>query len=58
MFDKPAMRNMTRPEVDELVDWAAREGRNPGLHDGDLFCAIDSEAFVAADHDGEINEKS
>jgi GNAT superfamily N-acetyltransferase len=45
---------MTRPEVDELVDWAAREGWNPGLHDAELFWATDPAAFIAADLDGEL----
>jgi ribosomal protein S18 acetylase RimI-like enzyme len=54
MLEKPEIRNMTRPELDELVDWAAREGWNPGLHDADLFWATDPEAFIAADHDGEM----
>jgi GNAT superfamily N-acetyltransferase len=49
-----AIRNMTRPEVDQLVDWAAREGWNPGLRDGDLFWATDPEAFIAAELDGEL----
>lgn len=44
-----AIRNMTRPEVDLLVDWAAREGWNPGLHDAELFWATDPDAFIAAD---------
>jgi GNAT superfamily N-acetyltransferase len=48
------IRNMTPSEVDKLVDWAAREGWNPGLHDADLFWATDSEAFIAADLDGEM----
>jgi GNAT superfamily N-acetyltransferase len=48
------IRNMTRPEVDELVAWAAREGWNPGLHDAELFWATDPEAFIAADLDGEL----
>jgi len=43
---------MTRPEVDALVAWAAREGWNPGLHDADLFWATDPAAFIAADLDG------
>ncbi len=47
-------RNMVRPEVDELVHWAAGEGWNPGLHDADLFWATDPEAFIAADLDGEM----
>jgi len=40
---------MTRSEVDLLVDWAAREGWNPGLHDAELFWATDPDAFIAAD---------
>jgi len=48
------MRDMTRAEVDELVDWAAREGWNPGLHDAGLFWATDPAAFIAADVDGEL----
>ena len=46
------IRNMTRSEADELVDWAASEGWNPGLHDADLFWGTDPEAFVAAELDG------
>lgn len=48
------VRNMTRPEVDDLVAWAAREGWNPGLHDAELFWRTDPEAFVAAEVDGEV----
>lgn len=48
------IRNMTRPEVDQLVTWAAREGWNPGLHDAELFWATDPEAFIAAELDGEL----
>jgi len=48
------IRNMTRPEVDELVGWAAREGWNPGLHDAEVFWATDPEAFVAADLGGAL----
>jgi len=45
---------MTRQEVDQLVEWAASEGWNPGLQDAELFWANDPEAFVAADLDGEL----
>jgi len=45
------IRQMSRSEVDELVDWAAQEGWNPGLHDADLFWATDPDAFVAAEVD-------
>jgi GNAT superfamily N-acetyltransferase len=48
------VRNMNRSEVCELVDWAARQGWNPGLHDADLFWATDPEAFIAADLNGEL----
>lgn len=54
MANELEIRNMTRSEVDELVGWAAREGWNPGLHDAELFWATDSEAFVAADHEGDL----
>lgn len=52
--NKLVIRSMTRAEVDELVAWAAREGWNPGLHDAGAFWATDSEAFIAADLDGEM----
>ena len=52
MASELSIRNMTRPEVNELVDWAAAEGWNPGVNDADLFWATDSEAFIEADfHD-------
>jgi GNAT superfamily N-acetyltransferase len=54
MSNELVIRNMTRPEVDELVSWAAREGWNPGLHDAELFWTTDPEAFIAADLDGEL----
>jgi len=48
------IRNMTRAEVDELVDWAAQEGWNPGLHDAEIFWATDPEAYIAAELEGEL----
>ncbi len=48
------IRHMTRPELDQLVGWAAREGWNPGLHDAELFWATDPDAFIAADLRGEL----
>ena len=54
MPDELVIHNMTRPEVDELVEWAAREGWNPGLHDADVFWATDPEAFIAAELGGEL----
>lgn len=48
------IRQMRRQELDVLVDWAATEGWNPGLHDADVFWATDPEGFIAADLDGEL----
>jgi GNAT superfamily N-acetyltransferase len=54
MSNELVIRNMNRSEVDELVEWAAQEGWNPGLHDAELFWATDPDAFIAADLDGEL----
>ncbi len=35
--DDMVIRRMTRDELDTLVEWAAREGWNPGLDDADVF---------------------
>jgi len=37
---------MTRAELDFGIDWAASEGWNPGLHDGDSFYAADPAGFL------------
>lgn len=54
MRSELVLRNMTRGEVDELVEWAALEGWNPGLHDADAYWATDPEAFIAAELKGEL----
>jgi GNAT superfamily N-acetyltransferase len=54
MSNELVIRNMSRPEVDELVSWAACEGWNPGLHDADVFWATDPDAFIAAELEGEL----
>ena len=48
------IRRMTRDELAMLVEWAAREGWNPGLNDAEVFWATDPEGFVAAEIDGEL----
>lgn len=48
------IRNMSRAEVDELVEWAAKEGWNPGLHDADIFWQTDPDIFIAAELDGDL----
>lgn len=46
-------RTMTRDEVAFAVEWAAREGWNPGLHDADAFHAADPGGFFVGVLDGE-----
>ena len=48
------IRNMTRAELDVIVEWAANEGWNTGLHDADIFWATDPDAFIAAELKGEM----
>ena len=54
MNSELVLRNMMRAEIDELVEWAALEGWNPGLHDADAYWATDPEAFIAAELQGEL----
>lgn len=49
---EPVIRNMQREELDILVDWAAKEGWNPGLADAEIFWATDPDGFIAAELDG------
>src|SRR5271157_802448 len=41
------LRQMTREEADMVIDWAADEGWNPGLHDADAFFQTDPSGFFA-----------
>jgi GNAT superfamily N-acetyltransferase len=47
------VRPMIREEVDLAIEWAAREGWNPGLADADAFHAADPEGFLVGLLDGE-----
>jgi GNAT superfamily N-acetyltransferase len=49
----PVIRTIKRHEVDLAVDWAAREGWNPGLADVDCFYAADPDGFLIAYLDDE-----
>lgn len=40
------IRCMTRSHLSTALHWAAREGWNPGLHDGDVLHALDPEGFL------------
>ncbi len=42
------VRKMSRPDLEIAVEWAAREGWNPGLHDAECFWAADPDGFFMA----------
>lgn len=44
--DKLKIRVMTRQEMDLAIDWAAKEGWNPGVHDADCFYTADQTGFL------------
>ncbi len=54
MDDSPFLRPMTAAEVEQLVDWAALEGWNPGLSDAPAFYAADPDGYLAAEVRGEF----
>jgi len=47
------IRRMNKDEIDLAIEWAAREGWNPGLHDADAFYAADPNGFFIAEINGE-----
>lgn len=47
-------RPLGRSELDVVLDWAAAEGWNPGIHDADAFWAADANGFVGMERDGEL----
>ena len=52
--DDMHIRRMMRDELDTLVEWAAREGWNPGLDDAEVFWNTDPNGFVAVEMSGEL----
>jgi hypothetical protein len=48
------IRTLTASEVETLVDWAGREGWNPGLGDAAVLRAADPEGFIGAFLGGEM----
>ena len=46
------IRVMRRDQVGVAIDWAAREGWNPGLHDAACFAAAESDGFFVGELDG------
>ena len=47
------IRALGRDEMTLPLDWAAREGWNPGLHDADRFLAADAGGFLVGELAGE-----
>ena len=43
---------MSLPDVELAIDWAAKEGWNPGLNDAACFYAIDPNGFFMGMLDG------
>ncbi len=48
------IRALERPELDTVLEWAAKEGWNPGLHDANAFWAADPDGFIAAERNGQL----
>jgi GNAT superfamily N-acetyltransferase len=46
------IRTMRPDEISTAVNWAAAEGWNPGLADGECFAAADPEGFLIGELDG------
>jgi ribosomal protein S18 acetylase RimI-like enzyme len=54
MKDKDyTIKTMTSKEINIAVDWAAKEGWNPGLHDADSYHIADRNGFLIGMLDGE-----
>ncbi len=52
MREKVEIREMCRGELAVALEWAAREGWNPGLNDADCFYPVDPRGFFMAFVDG------
>lgn len=48
------IRVLTQTEVQHLLDWAADEGRNPGIGDAEVFQAVDPSGFLGCFVGGEM----
>jgi len=51
--DALTIRTMNRTDLDIAIDWAAKEGWNPGVYDADSFWSVDPEGFFI----GLVNNK-
>lgn len=50
--DDLSIRVLPREEMKTILDWAAHEGWNPGLHDGECFYAADPDGFLLGERTG------
>lgn len=48
------IEQMSKDEIKLALDWALKEGWNPGLHDADCFYQVDPNGFFAGKLDGNI----
>jgi hypothetical protein len=48
------IRRADRDDLDEMIEWAAQEGWNPGLYDAACFHSADPEGFWIARQDCEL----
>ncbi|MDP1981954.1 MAG: GNAT family N-acetyltransferase, partial [Sulfuritalea sp.] len=53
VLNRLTLRTMSREEFSLAIDWAAREGWNPGLHDAAPFWAADPGGYLIGLVDGE-----
>ncbi|WP_037308068.1 GNAT family N-acetyltransferase [Ruegeria halocynthiae] len=49
-----SIRPLTAAELQHAVDWAGREGWNPGLHDADCFRTTDPDGYLGGFLNGEM----
>ena len=54
MHNDYTISQMTKEEVSVVIDWARKEGWNPGLHDADCFYQTDPNGFFAGKLNGKI----
>ncbi|MDX5362624.1 MAG: GNAT family N-acetyltransferase [Pseudazoarcus pumilus] len=52
MADQLIISTMSREELDIAIDWAAQEGWNPGLQDGNSYFTADPQGFLIGRVDG------
>lgn len=54
MIKQMIISRMKRKEIDFAIDWAAKEGWNPGLHDAECFYLADPDGFFVGKVDNQI----